>query len=328
MIRADEMLTAESVRALPLRERAGLVITTVHAKEALQAILKAERAGVRQVWTTQGPTTVDALALYTAAATQTETVRMGTSILPTYPRHPLAVMALVRGFEELAPGRLRVGLGTSHRPTIEGMYGIEMIDPLEHLREYVAVLRAALWEGKVDHSERFYQVQVKKLPGTAHVPILTAALGPTAFETAGEISDGALSWVCPVTYLTQTAMPAVREGARKAQRPTPPVVAHVPVAFGTDRQAVFAAARKRLGYYGRLPFYRHMFAEAGCPVPEDGELPEALIDRLVVSGTEDTVAERLKELLSDQLDELNLSIVPVQTEEQEQSRLMEVIGNL
>ncbi len=270
MIRADEMLTAESVRALPLRERAGLVITTVHAKEALQAILEAERAGVRQVWTTQGPTTVDALALFTAAAMQTETIRMGTSILPVYPRHPLAVMALARGFEELAPGRLRLGLGTSHRPTIEGMYGIEMTDPLEYLREYVEVLRAALWEGQVEHSGRFYQVQVKKLPGTARVPILTAALGPGAFEAAGEIADGALSWVCPVAYLTQTALPAVRAGARKARRSVPPVIAHVPVAFSADRQAVVAAARKRLGYYGRLPFYRNMFAEAGYSVPDDG----------------------------------------------------------
>ncbi len=57
-------------------------------------------------------------------------------------------------------------------------------------------------------------------------------------------------------------------------------------------------------------------------------LPEALIDNLVVSGTEDAVAERLKDLLENQLDELNLSIVPVQDEAQEQSRLMEVIAGL
>ncbi len=45
-----------------------------------------------------------------------------------------------------------------------------------------------------------------------------------------------------------------------------------------------------------LPFYRHMFAEAGHPVPEDGTLPDALIDSLVVSGDQQTIAARLREL--------------------------------
>ncbi len=135
MTTGKEMLTADAVRALPLRERVGLVISTASARAAIEAIVQAEQAGVRQLWTTQGPHTVDALTVYTAAAMQTSTIRLGTSILPTYPRHPLAVAAQVRAFHELAPGRLRLGIGTSHRPTIEGMYGIEMTAPLEHLRE-------------------------------------------------------------------------------------------------------------------------------------------------------------------------------------------------
>src|SRR5512143_4124149 len=123
MIIGEEMLSAESVRALPIRERVGMVINTSSAKEAIQAIIAAEKAGVRQVWTTQVPTTEDALTIYSVAATQTSTIRMGTSILPIYPRHPLSVVAQVRTFDDLASGRLRLGIGTSHRPTVEGIYG-------------------------------------------------------------------------------------------------------------------------------------------------------------------------------------------------------------
>lgn len=319
------MLSAESVRALPLRERVGLVINTARAKEAIQTIIDAEKAGVRQLWTTSGPAADDALTVLTIGATQTSTIRVGTSILPTYPRHPLAVVAQVSAFNALAPGRLRLGIGPSHRPIIEGIYGIEMIAPLSHTREYLSVLRAALWEGKVEYHGRFYNVTAS-LPGTTRVPLLLSTLGEGAFRAAGELADGALSWNCPVSYLLKRGLPALEEGAKQAQRPAPPLVAHIPVAVAQDRQAVIAAARKHAGHYGHLPFYRHMFAEAGYPVSEDGTLPEELIDNLVVSGDEQTIATRLRELLSNGLDELLLQPVPVKDGAQEWSRLTHLIG--
>jgi F420-dependent oxidoreductase-like protein len=325
MITGEEMRTSDSVRALPFRERVGLVINIVRAKEAIQTIIHAEQAGVRQLWATQGPTSIDALTVLSVAATQTSTVRLGTSILPTYPRHPLAVVAQVSAFNELAPGRLRLGIGPSHRPIIEGIYGIEMTAPLVHTREYISVLRAALWEGKVAYHGHSYHVAAS-LESPARVPILVSTLGKGAFRAAGELADGALSWNCPVLYLLKTGLPALQEGAKQAGRPAPPLVAHMPVALSTDRQAVLAAARKQMGNSGQLPFYRHMFAEAGHPVQEDGTLPEALIDSLVVSGDEQTITTRLSELLSNGLDELLLLPIPVKSEVQEWSRLTHLIG--
>ncbi len=327
MTTGDEMLFSESVRALPLRERVGLVVNTSNARIAIQAIVDAEQAGVRQVWTTQNPGSADALAVFSVAATQTSTIRLGTSILPIYTRHPLALAAQVRAFYELAPGRLRLGVGTSHRQTIEGVYGIEMVTPLDHLREYASVLRAALWEGKVDHQGRFYHVSAS-LPEIARVPILIATLGKGAFQTSGEAADGALTWVCPVPYLLQTGLPALQEGAKQAHRPAPPLVAHIPVALDADPQAVLSAARRRLGQYGHAPFYRNMFSEAGYSIPEDGTLPDALVEALVVSGDETTIVTRLRGLLANGLDELNLLTIPVHNEAEEWSRLAHLIGRL
>ncbi len=71
-----------------------------------------------------------------------------------------------------------------------------------------------------------------------------------------------------------------------------------------------------------------MFVEAGYPIPEDGTLPDALIDSLVVSGNEQTIATRLAALLSGGLDELNLLLVPVENEAQEWSQLAYLIGQL
>ena len=136
--------TAQTSTQHPARERVGLAIYGTDSAETLSAIAAAEAAGVRQVWMTQSTPAPDTLTIFAAAAMRTTSTRLGTAIIPTYPRHPLALAQQALALGDLAPGRLRLGIGPSHRPTIEGVYGIPMAAPLKHLREYVAVLRAAL----------------------------------------------------------------------------------------------------------------------------------------------------------------------------------------
>ncbi|EFH84892.1 LLM class flavin-dependent oxidoreductase [Ktedonobacter racemifer] len=309
------------------RERIGLAIAAPDAASAVAAIVDAEVAGIEQVWMTQVTPAPDTLGIYTAAAMKTSKIRMGTAIVPTYPRHPLALAQQVLAFNDLVPERLRLGVGPSHRPIIEGVYGLAMADPLEHLREYVAVLRGLLWDGKVDYQGRFYNVK-STFPRAPHTPLLVSALRENAFQLAGAISDGALSWNCPVHYLLEKALPALRTGAASEGRPVPPLVAHIPVALSQDRQEVIAAARRQLGLYGKLPFYAKMFANAGFPVSPEGELSEALIENLVVSGDEATIEERLKKNLEAGLDELLIMPIPVKNGKDEQFRIMRLLGQI
>ena len=99
---------------------------------------------------------------------------------------------------------------------MENMYGLSMSSPLAYLREYVEVMRQVLWEGRVDHQGKFFKV-VTSFPRTAQIPLLISALGEKAFRLAGEIADGAISWVCPVPYLLDKALPALRAGAQAQQ---------------------------------------------------------------------------------------------------------------
>ena len=99
----------------------------------------------------------DALVVYAMALQHTERVCLGTSIVPAYPRHPLALSQEAATVAAFGPGRLRLGVGSSHRNVIEGTYGLTMQDPLAYMKEYMEVLRAALWDGNVDyqgHSRR------------------------------------------------------------------------------------------------------------------------------------------------------------------------------
>lgn len=321
------ILTSSDVSQLPVRERVGLAVQATDVTTTITRIREAEYAGVQQVWMTQSPGMLDTLTLFAAAAVQTTRIRLGTSIVPVYPRHPLVMAQQAATIDALAPGRLRLGVGPSHRHVMESMYGLSMLSPLAYLREYVEVMRQALWEGHVDHQGTFFKVAAS-IPRPARIPLLISALGEKAFHLAGEIADGAISWVCPVPYLLDTGLPALRAGAQAQNRPVPPLVAHIPVAMSADEAAVQAAATSRISYYTKAPFYAHMFAEAGFPIAGDGTGIAPLIKALVVAGDQTQVEKRLRELIASGLDELLLMLVPVADEAREREQLMQVIGSL
>jgi len=321
------ILTSEDAQALPARERVGLAVARLDTATMIKTFVAAEAAGVRQVWSTQSPLQADTLTAFAAAAVQTRELRLGTAIIPTYPRHPLTMASQALALNDLAPGRLRLGIGSSHRPVIEGIYGMEMTKPLEHLREYIEIVRAALWKGQVDHQGNFFQVKAT-LPGLAQIPILTSVLRQNAFKLAGEIADGALSWLCPVPYLLKTGLPALRAAAQEYGRSVPPLVAHVLMSTSDDRPAVIKATRAHTQSYGKLPFYASMFADAGYPVDAEGTMSDELIGSLVISGNSTAVTEQLKELLASGLDELLVMLVPVQQAESEMHQLMHLIGHI
>lgn len=293
---------------------AGLVLPRGSAAELVAGAKQAETRGIGTVWTTGGGPTADPLTAYAAAGAATERVRLGTAIIPTYPRHPITLAAQAIAINDLAPGRLRLGIGPSHKPTIEGSYGIPMGRPLAHLREYLTVLRALLWEGTVAFAGDYYRVTASLPPGVPapKIPLPISALRPNAFKLAGERADGAIPWLAPVDYLVATALPALQDGAERAGRARPPLFAHVPVAVSADRNAARAAFRAQFPVYGRLPFYAAMFEAAGFPVAANGEMTDALVDALAVSGDASEIGSRLRDIRARGIDELVISHVVVE----------------
>jgi len=186
-----------------------------------------------------------------------------------------------------------------------------------------------LWEGAVDFSGEYFTVKTA-LPQDVQpprVPVPISALRPNAFRLAGEIADGAISWVTPVDYLVHTALPAMQAGADAAGRQRPPLIAHVPVMVSIDREAARQAFRDQFPYYSKLPFYAAMFAEAGYPVTAAGEMSDALVEELAVSGSPDVLRTRLEAILARGIDELLISHVVVEDEAEELAVLSQVLAS-
>jgi F420-dependent oxidoreductase-like protein len=290
--------------------RIGAALHEFGAANQLGAIELADRLGVSTAWLTTGGVGPDALTIFAAAAVKTTQIKLGTAIIPTWPRHPLAVVQQVVALASLAPGRIRLGVGPSHRPTIEGMYGIPFERPMEHLREYVSVLKGALQQGTFDFEGSRYRVK-GQVPQPPNVPVMLSALRPGSFRLAGEVSDGALAWICPLPYLRDRALLALKEGAASVSREKPLMVAHCFVAVSEDAAAVRETARDRLAVYARLPFYQEMFVEAGFPEARQGTFSDAMLDAVVVHGDEAAVSKRLGEYLEAGMDEVIASTLVV-----------------
>jgi len=278
------------------QKRVGVAVGGDKVTEVLAAIERAEQLGIQAAWMTTGGARLDSLTTFAAAALRTQHIFLGTSIVPTFPRHPLVVAQQTQVVAQLAPGRFRLGLGPSHRPTMQAM-GIPLTAPLGHLREYLRICKALLQHGQVDLDGTYYTAH-GVIAEPLDVPVMASALQRGSYELCGEEADGAISWVCPGLYLRDVALPAMHAGAERAGRPVPPLIAHAPVCVHEHTEEVRGAVREQLATYPRLPFYQRMLMAAGFPEVAHNTWSDRMIDAVVLWGNEARVEERLRELLS------------------------------
>jgi F420-dependent oxidoreductase-like protein len=306
----------------------GLVVDGANAAAALNEIVRAEREGVQQVWMTQpGRGAADAIGCLTAAAARTTSIQLGTAITPIYGRHPVALAQQVLAIGDIAPGRFRLGIGTSHKAIVEDAHGVPRHEPLAYLEEYITVLRDLIWTGEARHQGAYFDVDTS-LPRASRVPILTAALSLKGFEVGGRIADGVLSWACPIRYLRGSAAMAMAAAAEVARRPRPRLVAHVPVALHGDAERARVAAKAMFRRHANMPAYARMFRDAGFTFSATEPIPEGLIDDVVVIGAAPDVIERLLALLGSGIDELMLTPLVVADAAAETRQLRQVAASV
>ncbi|MGH2830599.1 MAG: LLM class flavin-dependent oxidoreductase, partial [Actinomycetota bacterium] len=209
-------------------------------EDAIDRVRLAESLGYEAVFTTQ-TTGRDGLMLLAAYANATTRIRLGTGVLPAFPRHPLALAIEAATLDELTGGRLILGVGPSHKVTTEGWYGLSMDRALSRMREYVSILRSVFTSDGASHDGEFYRVQFGFLGYGARkdLPIYVSALAPNMLRFAGEAADGVVLWGCFPPYIKGIVAGAVRDGAAAAGRPVPKIVAAIPAAVTTDRAAAF-----------------------------------------------------------------------------------------
>lgn len=264
---------------------------------ALERVRLADRLGFDAAYTTHiaGRDSLTALMAYASAS---ERIRLGTGVVPIFSRTPATMAQTAATIDEYCGGRMVLGLGVSHRVTVENWHGARIDKPVAQMREYVAAVRAILRGETPPDSERFpTKFAFMGYAARAELPIYVAALSPGMIRLAAEVADGVMLWLCSPAYIRETVIPSLREGFEKAGRSGDrfDVVAAVPVGLADDPEEARATFRQDLVPYASLPFYRSMLESSGF-APEI-----AAFDEGIAAGD----VERAKAGLSDRmLDEL------------------------
>ena len=182
----------------------------------------------------------------------TTRIELGTAVLQTYTAHPVlqghraAAAAMVMG----RPG-FTLGLGPSHAPVIEGMFGMSYATPGRHTEEYVEIVAALLRGEAVDVAGDELTLRgVPAQPIAQPVQLLVAALAPRLLRVAGAVADGTILWMGNARAVETHVAPRLAAAAAAAGRPAPRVVAGLPVAVHDDVAEARAVAAKQFAIYG------------------------------------------------------------------------------
>ncbi|MFQ5458438.1 MAG: TIGR03564 family F420-dependent LLM class oxidoreductase [Myxococcota bacterium] len=283
--------------------RIGLWIPAVEKKpleETLERYAQAERDGFATAWTPQmfGP---DALTMLALGGKITSRIELGTSVVPTFPRHPVALAQQALTVQAATGGRLALGLGLSHQVVIEGMLGLSYKKPARHMREYLTILRDLRDTGKASFEGETYRVgATARVAAETPFPIIVAALGPRMLAIAGELGDGTITWMVGPETLASHIVPGITKSAAQAGHPAPRVVAALPVCVTDDAPLARKTAAEIFAMYGGLPSYRAMLDREGAGGPED----------VSIVGSEKEVRDALKRMADAGATDFGAAIFP------------------
>lgn len=233
---------------------------------AIERVKLAEKLGYETVFTTH-TIARDGLMTLAAYAPHTSRVKIGTGVLPAFPRHPVALAIEAATLDEISGGRLVLGIGPSHKITMENWYAIRMDRPLARLREIVQIVRSIFTTGRVEFAGEFYKAQYAFMGYEARkdLPIYISALAPNMLKFCAEACDGTILWSCAPRYIREVVAPTIRASAEAAGRDPASVeiVAAVPSAVTENVQAARDGFRREFFPYMTLPFYRRVIEGAG-----------------------------------------------------------------
>lgn len=288
-------------------------------REGMAFAQYAESKGFEAVWQAESRLVREATVPMAAFASVTNTIKVGSGVVDCWSRNPARLAATFSTLDDLAPGRVILGIGAWWDPLAQKV-GISRAKPLRAMREIVTAVRALLhnetvtFNGEFVHFDGIELDYVYQERRAKDVPIYVGATGMQMMELTGEIADGVvLNYLVSPDYNKQ-ALEALQNGANKAGRKIEDIDRPqlVVCSVHEDRQTALDMAREMVTQYlGQQP---HIMKASGVPqtlLDKVGEVltwpatheqvtaasklvPDEIVQMLTASGTPAEAREQVR----------------------------------
>ncbi|MFQ5897337.1 MAG: TIGR03617 family F420-dependent LLM class oxidoreductase [Candidatus Methylomirabilia bacterium] len=293
-----------------------------------------EAMGFDCLWSSE--TQHDPFLPLAVAASTTSRLTLGTSIAVAFPRSPMILAHSAWDLQDASGGRFILGLGTQVKGHNERRFSVKWEAPGPRLREVILALRAIwdCWQNgtKLSFKGKFYTFDLMTPffnPGPIEhpeIPIYIAAVNRYMCQLAGEVCDGL--HVHPFNspkYLREFVHPAVEEGLAKSGR-TRSDFTYATSAFvivgETEKEVAEArqVVKQQISFYASTRTYEPVLAAHGWQdltpklhrksVEGDwqgmaGLITDEMVDTYAVTGTYETIAQRIQERYAGLLDRVS-----------------------
>ena len=181
--------------------------------------IQAEKLGFDFAWITDHFNNRNVYVTLGYLSGYTSSIKLGLGVTNPYLVHPAVGAQSIATLNEMAPGRVVLGMGAGDKTTLD-MVGVDQRSPLNAVRDATLVIRkflvrdASRYEGKVFVKNEGSRLNFK-VPDS--VPIYIGAQGPNMLALAGRIGDGVLINASHPKDL-QEAIVHIEQGASKVPR--------------------------------------------------------------------------------------------------------------
>ncbi len=303
------------------RGRVALYLQDKHPiRDAMDYVRYAETRGFEAVWQAESRLVREATIPLAAFAAVTGRIKLGTGVVNVWTRNVGLLAATFSTLDELAPGRVMLGIGAWWEP-LASKVGVDRRKPLQAMREIVEVTRRLLAMERVTFQGEFVHVTDVEIDivhgdrSPRRVPIYIGATGMKMMALAGEIADGVLlNYLVSPAYNHQ-AMDALADGAGRGGRTVEEIDRPQLIVCSLDRHRERALDRARelvTQYLGQQP---HIMKASGVDqglLDEIGKVmtwpagpeeirramrlvPDGVVQMITASGTPDECRAKVLE---------------------------------
>ena len=194
------------------------ILATQPVPEIVKQVQLAEALGFETVWMTDTHLVCRELwVTLTACALATRRIKLGPGVTVPHSRHASVTASAILTLDELAPGRIVLGMGTGGSSAQTMGLKLEQVGRAAALETMATNIRRLIRRESI-RFESGTEGKVAWLEAPRSIPLYLAGSGPRMLASAGKLGDGVMMYVGTAPAILRAGLDCVARGAGTSGR--------------------------------------------------------------------------------------------------------------